>query len=117
MTTGTSKVLDGRLLKEIIRRVVAVAFPERIIIFGSAARGEMSRNSDVDLLVVKDGEFDQSRLLGDIYAGLIGVGQAVDVVLVTTGQFERYRDTHCLVIAPAVREGREVYRAPTALAR
>jgi len=104
-------MLDGTTLQEIIRRVVEVAQPERIILFGSAARGEMGPNSDADLLVIKGGEFDASRLVGDIYARLHGVGQAVDVVLVTPEQVDRYRNTHCLVIASALREGVEVYRA------
>jgi predicted nucleotidyltransferase len=47
------------ILKEIIKRVVDVAHPESIIMFGSAARGEMGPNSDVDLLVIKNGEYDQ----------------------------------------------------------
>ena len=99
------------VLEKIVQRVVEVAQPERIILFGSAAREEMGPNSDVDLLVVKSGEFDQGRVLGDIYVSLHGVGQAVDVVLVTPEQVERYRNTHCLVIAPALREGKEIYRA------
>src|SRR5262249_6004575 len=105
----------GKVAQEVfersVQRVVAVAQPERIILFGSAAREEMGPNSDVDLLVVKSGEFDQGRVLGDIYVSLHGVGQAVDMVLVTPEQVERYRNTHCLVIAPALREGKKIYRA------
>ena len=97
------------ILEEIIKRVVAVAQPERIILFGSAARETMGPHSDVDLLVVKSGEFDQGHVLGDIYVNLHGVGQAVDIVLVTPEQVERYKNTHCLVIAPALREGKEIY--------
>ena len=97
------------VLNKIIQRIVEVAQPERIILFGSAAREEMGPHSDVDLLVVKRGEFDQSRLVGDIYMNLHGVGQAVDVILVTPEQVERYRNTHYLIIAPALREGREIY--------
>jgi len=107
------KVLSQEVLQEIIRRIVEVAQPERIILFGSAARGEIGPNSDVDLLVVKSGPFNHRRLVGDIYMSLHGVGQAVDVVLATPEQTERYRNTHCLVIAPALREGREVYSAST----
>ncbi|MBI2940397.1 MAG: nucleotidyltransferase domain-containing protein [Chloroflexi bacterium] len=99
------------VLDEIIRRVVEVAQPEKIILFGSAARGTMGPHSDVDLLVVKGGRFDQGRLTGDIYMNLIGVGQAVDVVLVTTEDVERYRHSQALVIAPALREGKVVYAA------
>ncbi len=107
------KTLTEEILREIIRRIVEVAHPERIILFGSAARGEMDSNSDVDLLVIKDGEYDHGSLVGDIYVNLIGVGQAVDVVLVTSGQMEQYRDVHCLVIKPALRDGKEVYRVGT----
>ena len=49
------RTLDQAVLDEIVRRIVAVAQPEQIIPFGSAARGETGRHSDVDLLVVKDG--------------------------------------------------------------
>ena len=41
------------VLEDIIARIVAVARPDRVILFGSAARGTMGPNSDVDLLVIK----------------------------------------------------------------
>lgn len=103
--------LGEETLQEIIRRIVQVAQPEKIILFGSAVRGKMGPNSDVDLLVIKGGEYHQGHLTGEIYMNLHGVGQAVDVILVTPEQVERYRNTHCLVIAPALREGKEVYHA------
>jgi predicted nucleotidyltransferase len=92
-------------------RVVEVAQPEKIILFGSAARGEMGPHSDVDLLVIKRGKFHQGHVTGEIYMNLHGVGQAVDVILVTPEQVEQYRHAHFLVIAPALREGKEVYHA------
>ncbi len=103
--------LSAQKLREIIRRVVKVARPEKIILFGSAARGEMGPNSDVDLLVVKRGEFHQGHLTDEIYMNLHGVGLAVDIILVTPEQVEKYAQTHFLVIAPALREGKEVYHA------
>lgn len=103
----------SKVLREIIRRIVVVAQPDRIILFGSATRDEMGPHSDVDLLVVKSGEFDQGQLVGDIYMNLHGVGQAVDVLVVTPEQVERYQNTHCLVIAPALRQGKEIYRTGT----
>lgn len=106
-----ASTVDDPTLQEIVRRIVALAEPKRIILFGSAARGEMGRDSDFDLLVVKEGDFDYGSLLGEIHKALYGVDRAVDVVLVTAEDFRRYHDTHCLVIAPAVREGREVYHA------
>jgi len=96
---------DPRVLEEIVRRVVAVAAPERIFIFGSAARGEMGPNSDIDLLVVKAGDYHRGRLTEEIYMGLFGVGAPVDVVVATPEDVERYRDCHAAVLAPALSEG------------
>ena len=104
-------MLDQQILDDIIRRIIEVAQPEKIILFGSAARGDMNRHSDVDLLVVKDGG-DPWTVMGDIYGNLRGVGAAVDAIVVTPAQVERYKDCHCLVIKPALREGRIVYEAP-----
>ena len=106
----TGRTLSQDTLNDIIRRVVEVAEPERIILFGSAARGEMNRHSDVDLLVVKDGP-DLRRLTARIYRRLYGVGAAVDIVMVTPQDVERYRDSHALVIKPALREGTVMYES------
>lgn len=108
---------SSRTLREIIRRVVEVAQPERIILFGSAARGEMGPHSDVDLLVIKRGKYRRNKVVGDIYMNLFGVGCAVDIVLVTPQDVERYRDCHALVIAPALQEGKIIYESPTLSSR
>lgn len=102
--------LDQDTLDDIIRRIVEVAAPEKIILFGSAARGDMNRHSDVDLLIVKEGAH-RGSLAGRIYENMYGAGAAVDVVVVTPGDVERYKNSHALVIKPALREGRVVYES------
>ncbi len=102
--------LDPKVLDEIVRRIVDVAQPERIILFGSAARGEMGPHSDVDLLVVKDGERSLD-VMKEIYMNLDGVGVAVDALVATSDRVERYRDSHALVFKSALREGRVIYEA------
>ena len=90
--------------------MVEVAEPQRIILSGSAARGDMGPHSDVDLLIVKDGA-DHWEVARRIYRKLSGVCAAVDAVVVTSQDVERYRDSHALVIKPALREGTVVYEA------
>ena len=102
---------DPAVLADIVDRVVRAATPERIVLFGSAARGEMGPDSDLDLLVIKGGKFNRDRLTVAIYRALRGKDAAVDVVVVTPEEVERYRNTHCLVICPALREGKVVYEA------
>ena len=111
MTGQPTENRDGDALAEIIRRIVRVAAPERIILFGSAARGEAGSDSDLDLLVIKPGRFHRGRLTEEIYMHLIGVDHAVDVVVVTPEDVARYQDAPGLVIGPALREGRVVYAA------
>ncbi len=104
---------DPAVLRDIVDRIVAVARPEKIVLFGSAARGEMGPNSDIDLLVIKGGKFNRWRLTQSIYRQLCGAEAAIDVVVVTPDEVERYRHTHCLVICPALREGKVVYDQKT----
>lgn len=105
------KALPQAALDKIIRRIVEVAHPERIILFGSASRGTMTANSDLDLLVVTRGPVHRGRLTEAIYMNLIGVGQAVDIIVVTPEDVEQYRNSHAVVILPAMREGKVVYAA------
>ena len=105
--TGT---VDQAVLDEVIRRVVEVAQPEKIILFGSAARGRMGPHSDLDLLVVRAG-VDALDLMGDIYLNLRGVGTPVDAIVASPDDLERYRDSYGMVIREALRERRVVYDA------
>lgn len=85
--------LAPRVLKDIIARVVAAARPDKIILFGSAARGSMGPNSDVDLLVIKDGKYNRAKVTDALYHHLCGADSAVDGIVVTPEEVERYRDT------------------------
>ena len=101
---------DRAILADTIKRVVAAAHPEKIVLFGSAARGTMGPDSDLDLLVIKGGKFNRHRVTTAIYRELSGE-IAVDAIVVTPEEVERYRNSHCLVICPAMREGKVVYEA------
>ena len=101
-------MIDQKTLDDIIQRVVDAVQPEKIILFGSAARDGLHVANDVDLLVIRDGE-NTLELMRSIYRNLQGVGAAVDAVVVSSQDVERFGDSHALVIKPALREGRVVY--------
>jgi predicted nucleotidyltransferase len=102
---------DQKVLARIVERVVEAARPDKIILFGSAAWGDMGPDSDIDLLVIKSGKFNHWRLLTTIYRHLRGESAAVDVVLATLEDIRLYGDSPYLVFYPALREGRVVYGA------
>ena len=99
------------VLEEIIRRIVEVARPQRITMFGSTARGQLRPNSDMDLLVVVEPGVHRRRLTMDIYRELGDLGYPVDAVVVTTEDIKRFGECPALIIEPALREGRDVYHA------
>ena len=103
--------VDQAVLDLIVDRVVEVAQPDRLILFGSAAHGQMGPDSDIDLLVIKSEVAHRGRLEERIYMNLSGVGVPVDVVVATDEDVARFRDRVGSVIGPALREGRELYAA------
>ncbi len=103
-------MLDQGVIDSVVARIVDVAKPEKIILFGSASRGLMDRHSDIDLLIIKDGA-DPLDLMAALYRRLHGVGVAVDAIVVSPEDVERFKDSHALVIKPALQEGRVVYES------
>lgn len=105
--TGT---VDEKLLKEIVRRIVEAVAPEKIILFGAAARGEIGPDSDLDLLIVKS---DVHRLATAqmIEHSLIGITVPTDIVVATPKDIELHKDTIGLIYRPALQEGKTIYTA------
>ena len=96
-------------IDRMVRRIAEHFQPEKIILFGSHARGNAGPDSDVDLLVVmridgsrRDKATDIDRALGDRELPL-------DVLVVTPEDVERYRDAVGSIIYPALRQGRVLY--------
>jgi uncharacterized protein len=102
---------DPNVLDDLVRRIVEVAHPRQIILFGSAARGEMGPNSDLDVLVVVPDGTPRRQMAQTIYRHLIGLGAAVDVIVATESDLQQYGGNFSLVYYPALREGRAIYAA------
>lgn len=93
-------------IAEMVRRIVERFHPERIILFGSHARGTAGPHSDVDLLVVMQPQGSKRRRAIEIHGLLAGIGLPKDVIVVTPEEFEAYRDAPGTVIRTAWQEGK-----------
>ena len=101
---------DPAILEEVVRRVVEVANPRKIIVFGPAARGELLWGRDLPLLIVAETGHARN-LAGEIYMRLKGVGIGVAAVVATPARVERYRHQNGLVFKYALETGTVVYDA------
>ncbi|MGQ9584158.1 MAG: nucleotidyltransferase domain-containing protein [Anaerolineae bacterium] len=108
---GTVSPVLNEVLEAIVQRVVAVARPRRIVLFGSAARDEMGPQSDADLLVIVEEGVHRRALAQEVYRHLHGIPLAVDVVVVTEQDVERYGNRVGTILRPALREGQVIYEA------
>jgi uncharacterized protein len=103
--------IDDTLVEEIVRRLLGVVKPDRIILFGSAATGLMTRDSDIDVLVVAASPSNTVDEYGRLHQALRGLGFPFDVFLIATDQFELTKETFGGIAYPAHKYGRVVYEA------
>ena len=57
-----TETITPELIDYIVEKIVREIQPEKIILYGSYARGDYHKNSDLDLFIIKDGE-ESSRML------------------------------------------------------
>lgn len=101
-------MISADLLDEVVKRLSRFQ-PQRIILFGSQARGTADSRSDVDILVI--GEFEEGRaeIALAMDRALRGLKLARDVIVMTLEEFERDRDIPGTIARPAAMEGRVLY--------
>jgi predicted nucleotidyltransferase len=102
---------DRAELNELVERIRRVVDPVRVILFGSAARGEMGQASDLDVLVIVRNGTDTRAVTRRVYRELIGSKAAADVVVATEEEIDLYGDNYSLVYYRALREGKEICAA------
>ena len=103
--------VDETLLNEVVRRVLTVARPDRIILFGSAATGQMTRDSDIDLLVVEPALANTHERRVQIRGAVGDIGYPVDVIVMPTERFERTKRLIGGIAYPANKYGRVIFEA------
>ena len=96
----------------ITRRLVDYYHPERVYLFGSAARGDFGPDSDLDFCVVLPDEAPPGLYRPGVHRALWDLATATDVVRWPASDFDS-RATHVKASLPAtiVREGKMLYDA------
>jgi predicted nucleotidyltransferase len=93
----------------LVQRIADRFSPEKIILFGSCARGDNRPDSDVDLMVLFDEVENPRKRAVEIYASLMDFTRPTDILVSTTDRFERFRNVVNTVYWPASREGKVLY--------
>ena len=108
----TSSVSDD-LLAQMAQVIVREVGPERIILFGSHARGEARPGSDVDLLVIEREDFGKQRSrrreASLLWRALARFPVPKDIVVYSQAEAAAWKDSPGHLVAQALREGRVLY--------
>lgn len=95
-----------------VRRIVRRFHPDRVILFGSHARGNAGPDSDVDLLVVMPISGSRREKAIEIGVALHGFGVGKDIVVTTPEDFAWRKEIPGTIERPADREGKVLYGRP-----
>jgi predicted nucleotidyltransferase len=104
-------MIDEQTLQQAVERIVTVARPSRVILFGSYGRGDADEGSDVDLLVIKPRVGNRGEEMVRLHQAVGSIGVGVDVLVYSEAEAEERRDWCTSPIYWALREGRTLYAA------
>jgi predicted nucleotidyltransferase len=97
------------LTQDIVRRIVETVQPEKIILFGSRARGDARPDSDFDVLVINKSHEPGYRRDAALYLALVGLNAPVGVMMYTPEEVRDWSAVPQAFVTTAVREGKVVY--------
>lgn len=98
--------------KEQIKKVLLTNFSaEKIILFGSQARGTADKHSDVDIMIVSKSSKDKFTLASEIRRALINFDYAFDIVTFTLEEYNREKEIPGTVSRYATKEGIVLYES------
>ena len=108
--------IEAGVLERMVATIVAETDPDRIILFGSRARGDATADSDVDLMVVEEGPFGPERNghteVARLIRALADFPVGKDILVYSREEVEYWRDSLNSVVAEALSEGAVLYERP-----
>ena len=104
----TKKQLQ-KTIDRMVQRIVDRFNPDRVILFGSHARGTAGPDSDVDLLVVMPVAGSKREKQLEVRLALHEFKVSKDIIITTPEDFEWRKEIPGTVERPAAREGKVVY--------
>ena len=104
-------MISEPIIQQAVQRVLEVAAPSRVILFGSHARGDADAGSDLDLLVVEPEVSNVGEEMMRLHKALWPLNIPVDILVCSESDFEKKREWQSSAIYWAAREGRVLYVA------
>ncbi len=96
-------------LEHLVDILIREVEPDRIILFGSRARGNNEDRSDYDICILKTGVLHRRSLAKQIYRLLYDTGLPVDIIVETPERFDQLKDNRFLIYKDIAKHGQVIY--------
>ncbi len=104
--------IDASLIRDIVLRIVNVIHPDKIVLFGSQARGEARPESDIDLLVIARSTEPRHRRSAPLYGALSDILAPMDILVYSPEEVDEWSQVRQAFVTTALREGKVLYENP-----
>jgi len=101
--------IEPTIMGEIVRRIVRLIHPEKIVLFGSYAREDSRSESDIDLLVIADSTEPRYRRAAPLYGALSDILVPMDILVYSPSEVREWSNVRQAFVTTAVREGKVIY--------
>jgi len=102
---------DTHTLNQLVQRIVEVVAPLKIILFGSAVRGDMGPDSDIDVLIVMPEGVHRRKTAQNLHTKMSGIPFPIDILVTTPTALEKHKNNIGLIYHTILKEGKEIYAA------
>ena len=110
-TKGKPSIKQNEMLETILKIIIKNAQPDKIILFGSMARGENKKDSDYDFLIIKNDIENERKLTSAVYRAFYEnkIPVPVDLIAVDTKRWEKNKSNRNMIYNTASEEGIVLY--------
>ncbi|MBQ8179520.1 MAG: nucleotidyltransferase domain-containing protein [Candidatus Methanomethylophilaceae archaeon] len=99
------------LADKTVLRIIERFSPDKVVVYGSVARGVADEHSDLDLLVVMETDEPYFEFVSGIVLAVSDIDVAKDIMMISTEEFDRTWDNPYSYAGQIMRTGRIVYDA------
>lgn len=107
--TALKLPINGELIKEIVSRLVSKVNPQKIIMFGSHAYGRPTKESDLDLLIIKNTKLSLSKRYGMVSDALYPRFFPIDFIVRTPAEIKKRLSGFDPFIKEVLSQGKVLY--------
>jgi predicted nucleotidyltransferase len=98
-------------IDQIVTAIVSTAAPDKIILFGSYARGDNKKNSDIDILILKRGLENERDITGSLYVEFFNkkITVPVDLLAMDYDKYYQLNNDIGYIYKTIKQEGKVIY--------